>query len=83
MKLLLSSLLIQIIFEAVVGDGFLGDIAIDEVKLSTTSCDTSPSYATGKKMQMQTQILEILKHKEMRSPVGISVLNFEEQNIEC
>ena len=28
-----------------VGDRFLGDIAIDEVKLLTTSCTTFPSYA--------------------------------------
>lgn len=28
-----------------VGDGFLGDIAIDEVTLSTTDCTLLPSYA--------------------------------------
>ena len=33
------------IFEAVVGDGFLGDIAIDEVELSTQVCSLVPSYA--------------------------------------
>ena len=27
------------------GDGFLGDIAIDEVTLSTASCNTVPNFA--------------------------------------
>ena len=31
-----------------VGDGFLGDIAIDEVKLLTESCSTSPNQAKAK-----------------------------------
>ncbi|XP_078345359.1 neuropilin-1a-like [Oculina patagonica] len=35
----------KVIFEAVVGDGFLGDIAMDEVQLLTTSCTIIPSNA--------------------------------------
>ncbi|XP_022788295.1 MAM and LDL-receptor class A domain-containing protein 1-like [Stylophora pistillata] len=35
----------KLIFEAVVGDGFLGDIALDDVNLSTIACDHSPDYA--------------------------------------
>ncbi|KAJ7390089.1 hypothetical protein OS493_027119 [Desmophyllum pertusum] len=42
------SLAHKVIFEAVVGDGFLGDIAIDEVKLLTESCSTSPNQAKAK-----------------------------------
>ena len=33
------------IFEAVVGDGFLGDIALDNVELSTNTCNYYPDYA--------------------------------------
>ena len=44
------------------GDGYLGDIAIDEVMLSTTSCTTFPSSAKpGISASLSGKFLKIYK----------------------
>ena len=68
-----NCLLIQVIFEAVVGDGFLGDIAIDEVTLSTASCNTVPNSAKPGVSSLSGKCLKIVDH----SISGIYVIHFK------
>ena len=37
---------LQVIFEGLVGDGFLGDIAIDDVWFLAASCEVEPKRAS-------------------------------------
>ena len=59
-----SRLFIQVIFEAVVGDGYLGDIAIDEVALSTASCNAVPSSAEPGVSSLSGKCLKIVNHSK-------------------
>lgn len=46
------------------GDGYLGDIAIDEVALSTASCNAVPSSAEPGVSSLSGKCLKIVNHSK-------------------
>ena len=56
--------MLQLIFEAIVGDGYLGDIAIDEVTLSTSVCTLVPSHANPDVSEFSGKLRKRFSYKQ-------------------